>query len=160
MKRAFTTWWQRWLGRSGAVTIEGAGTFARTRPGSHVLMWFILAFFLVMILWAAVAEVDTVTRADGKVVPSARLQVMQSLEGGLVAHIEAKQGQIVKQGDLLVLLNPTQFGADYQARNKQVMALQARAERFLAQTQGREPVFAAELRKNGAEFWPTNWPPT
>ena len=152
MSRPTSSWWQRWLGRSDAVTIEGAGTFARTRPGSHVLMWFILGFFVVMIVWAAVAEVDTVTRADGKVVPSARLQVLQSLEGGLVAQIEAKQGQFVKQGDLLVLLNPTQFGSDFQARNKQVMALQARAERFLAQTQGREPVFAAELRKNGAEF--------
>ncbi len=53
MSRPVHTWWQRWLGRSDAVTIQGAGTFAHTRPGSHLLMWFILGFFVVMIVWAA-----------------------------------------------------------------------------------------------------------
>ena len=94
MSRPTPSWWQRWLGRSDSVTIEGAGTFARTRPGSHVLMWFILGFFVVMIVWAALAEVDTVTRADGKVVPSARLQVLQSLEGGRSPKSKPNKGSL------------------------------------------------------------------
>ena len=131
--------------------------FMNVRRASFYLLWAIVMFFVIMIVWASVAEVDTVTRADGKVIPSARLQVMQSLEGGIVGSIDVAQGQSVKQGDLLVSLNPTQFGSDLQSRSQQLQSLKARWARMIAQVEDHPPEFSDELKKQASLYVANEW---
>jgi adhesin transport system membrane fusion protein len=69
--------------------------------------------FAVLFAWAAVADVETVTRAEGRVVPSARLQTIQNLEGGIVEVIHIKQGAQVDAGQMLVTLSAVQTSSGF-----------------------------------------------
>jgi len=105
-----------------------------------------------LLVWAALAEVETVTRAEGKVVPSGHLQVVQSLEGGIVEHIAVREGDLVEQGALLVSLSVTQFDADLEVRSQQLKASKARVVRLSAQVKGAQPDFSTLKEELGVEF--------
>ena len=59
------------------------------------------------IFWAANAPLDEVTRGDGRVIPSQRIQVIQNLEGGIVSEILVREGQIVPRDAVLVRIANT-----------------------------------------------------
>lgn len=136
----------------GTVADSAARGGLPMRRAALWLLWAVLGFFVVFFVWAALAEIDTVTRADGRVIPSAKLQVIQNLEGGIVAEIAVKQGQAVDAGARLVELSRVQHQADQQARLQQVLALQARLARLRAQVAGREPVFPDAVRTQAPEL--------
>lgn len=121
------------------------------RRASFVLLWSIAAFFVVLFVWISVAEVDTVTRADGRVIPSAKLQLVQNLEGGIVSAIHAKAGQKVEAGDLLATLSAIQHDSDMRSRQQQLLGLEARAARLLAQSSAQEPNYPAAVREQAPE---------
>lgn len=122
----------------------------RTNLAAKALLWGILAVFASLTVWAALARVDDLTRAGGRVIPSAKLQVVQSLEGGIVRTIHVKAGDRVEAGALLVSLSPMQADGDYESRHQQVLSLHARALRLAAELAGREPVFPASMRRDSA----------
>jgi adhesin transport system membrane fusion protein len=138
-------------GRRGESIAE-ASRIGEISRASNLLLMAIALSFAALLTWAAVAEIDTVAQASGKVVPSARVQLMQSLEGGLVTVIHVKSGDKVEAGDLLVSLSPTQAGGDFQTRQQQALALRARVARLRAESEGLKPQFTPELQKEGAEY--------
>ncbi|ELB2163309.1 HlyD family type I secretion periplasmic adaptor subunit, partial [Vibrio parahaemolyticus] len=71
------------------------------------------------------AQIDQVTVGQGKVIPSSQIQVVQNLEGGLVKEILVKEGQLVKKGQQLLLIDDTRFRSDYREREQQVANLTA-----------------------------------
>ena len=135
-----------------ATTVARSGNqTGQLRMASLWLLWFVAALSVVLFAWAAIAEVDTVTRADGRVIPSAKLQVIQNLEGGIVLEILAKPGQRVNAGDKLVALSPVQHDAEKQSRFQQVLALEARAARLNAQISGAQPKFSPDVVAHAAD---------
>lgn len=126
------------------VVASSAGR-GEVRRASLWLLWVICAFFVVMFIWIAVAEVDTVTRATGRVIPSAKLQVVQNLEGGIVTEILAKQGQKVEAGVRLVSLSTVQHDSERQTRVQQLLGLEARAARLAGLAAGTPPVFSQRV---------------
>jgi adhesin transport system membrane fusion protein len=117
------------------------------------LLYAIVAVFAVLIVWAAYAEVETLTRTDGRVIPSARLQVVQNLEGGIVREIHVRQGETVEKGALIVSLSPTQVGGEYESRKTQAVALLARSARLNAEASGADrPVFSQVAQREGADY--------
>ena len=70
--------------------------------GARLLIRTAALAVFVLILWAAFAKIDEVTKGDGRVIPSSELQVIQSLDGGMVKSILVHEGQAVKKGDLLI----------------------------------------------------------
>jgi adhesin transport system membrane fusion protein len=88
------------------------------------------------VLWAAFTNVDEITRGEGRVVPSKQLQVLQSLDGGVVSEILVKEGQVVSAGQVLVNIDPTRFDSSVRENRAQYFALQARAARLRALAQG------------------------
>ena len=90
-----------------------------------------LVFVVAMIVWASFADIDQVTRAQGKVIPTAKLQLVQSLEGGIVDEILVREGDIVAAQQQLIKLQDTQFQANYQetlARHAFILGRMARLE--------------------------------
>ena len=88
---------------------------SRWQGVSGSLLLIVIALFLVAAFtWAALTEIDEVTRATGKIVPSRSLQVIESLEGGVVERIEVSKGQKVSRGDILMVLNPGMLGGAFQ----------------------------------------------
>lgn len=125
-----------------ANTVHGAmAAKTQVKKASLTMLWAIAAFFVLMFIWIAVAEVDTVTRADGRVIPSAKLQVIQNLEGGIVGEILVKPGQHVEKGEHLVLLSGVQHDSEVQTRSQQIWALEARSARLNALAYGGDPKF-------------------
>jgi adhesin transport system membrane fusion protein len=95
-----------------------------------------LVVTLLLVGWAAVAPIDEVTRGEARVVPSSQLQVVQSVDGGVVEALLVKEGQEVKAGDLLLRVDPTRFRSSMMESRAARLALQAKAARLEALTRG------------------------
>lgn len=109
-----------------------------------LLHWgaFALAALLV---WAAFAEIDEVTRGEGRVIPSSQIQIVQSMDGGIVSEILVREGETVTQGQVLIRIDPTRFLSSLRENRSQYLALQAKAERLKALSEGRPFEPSAEL---------------
>ena len=118
---------------------------------SFVLLNTIAILFFILFLWSAFADVDDVAHADGRVIPSAKMQVVQNMEGGIVQSISVRQGDKVSAGDLLVTLSPTQFGSDFASRQQQMLGLMAKVTRLKAELSDTAPQFSQELQQQGAD---------
>lgn len=90
----------------------------------------------VFVIWAAVANVDEITRGDGKVIPSRQLQVIQSLDGGIVSEILVKEGDTVQEGQVLVKIDATRFLSSFKESRAMYLALMAKAARLSALAEG------------------------
>ena len=113
----------------------------------RLTIWSLIAFFVFCLLWANFAVVDEVTRGDGKAIPSSRLQKIQNLEGGIVAELFVREGQIVDIGDPLLRLDDTRFASNVGETEADRLALLLRVERLSAEVQDRELVVADEVRE-------------
>jgi membrane fusion protein, adhesin transport system len=112
----------------------------------RLTIWSLIAFFVFCLLWANFAVVDEVTRGDGKAIPSSRLQKIQNLEGGIVAELFVREGQIVEIGDPLLRLDDTRFASNVGETEADRLALLLRVERLSAEVQGRELLVSDEVR--------------
>ena len=86
----------------------------------------------VFIILAAVIDIDEITRGEGKVIPSRQLQVLQSLDGGIVSEIAVQEGQIVEANQLLLQIDSTRFVSSAREGQAQYHSLLARAARLRA----------------------------
>jgi adhesin transport system membrane fusion protein len=107
----------------------------RTRGAQKIVRAAALAI-VALLLWAALAQMDEVTRGDARVVPSRQLQVVQSLDGGVVAEILVREGQVVEAGQLLLRVDETRAGAGVRESASQGFSLRARAARLRALAEG------------------------
>ncbi|MBK6657383.1 MAG: HlyD family type I secretion periplasmic adaptor subunit [Proteobacteria bacterium] len=109
----------------------------------------VLSVFLVLALaWMSVAKLDISVHAMGQVTPSSKIQLIQSLEGGIVREIAVREGQSVKKNDLLAHVENLQYTAEQGEDQHQLWAAQAAITRLDAELAGRTPVFAPELETN------------
>lgn len=104
----------------------------------RITLWAILGFFIIMIAWASLADIDEVTRGDGKAIPSSRLQKIQNLEGGIVAEVFVHEGEVVKAGAPLLRLDDTRFRSNAGESEADRLALEARIQRLTAQLDNKE----------------------
>lgn len=104
----------------------------------RITLWAILSFFIIMIAWASLADIDEVTRGDGKAIPSSRLQKIQNLEGGIVAEVFVHEGEVVKAGAPLLRLDDTRFRSNAGESEADRLALEARIQRLTAQLDNKE----------------------
>lgn len=94
----------------------------------HVVVITIIA----LITWAAYAPLDEITRGSGKIIPSQKLQTVQSLDGGIVKEILVEEGQEVMPGDLLLRIDATRPQSSFQENITKSFALQAEVLRLQA----------------------------
>jgi len=124
----------------------------QTPKGARIVIWLSTASVLVLLLWAAFAELDEVTRGEGKVIPSRQIQVLQSLDGGIVSEILVREGQVVKAGDLLLKVDPTRMVSSLRENQSQYLALLAKAARLKALAEGSRFVAPAEVVDQAPEI--------
>lgn len=112
----------------------------------RLTIWCLIGFFLFLLVWAHFAVVDEVTRGDGKAIPSSKLQKIQNLEGGIVAELFIREGQIVKIGDPLLRLDDTRFASNVGETEADRLSWMLRLERLSAETEGRPLLITDETR--------------
>lgn len=96
-----------------------------------LLYWMILILAAVL-AWAALTQVDEVVRGEGRVTPSRQVQVIQSLDGGIVTEILVHEGQTVSVGDPLIRIDETRAVSSFRENRSQYVALEARQARLRA----------------------------
>ena len=107
------------------VDDKTAALLLNTPNSARIMLWLMLLFFIIAVAWASWAEIDKMTVGQGKVVPSSQIQVIQNLEGGLVKDILVREGELVKKGQQLLLIDDTRFRSDFREREQHVANLTA-----------------------------------
>ena len=105
-------------------------------PVGRLVMWTILSLLTVGIIWSFIGTIDEVAVATGKVVPIGQVKTIQSKNKGIIKQIYVKEGDYVKQGDLLVELDPTSTGADLQSLKKRAAYFALDIDRLTAELNG------------------------
>ena len=124
----------------------------QTPRGARIVVWLSLGAVTILILWAAFAVLDEVTRGEGKVIPSRQIQILQSLDGGIVSEILVKEGQSVKVGDLLLKVDPTRMVSSLRENRSQYLSLLAKAARLKALADGARFIPPPEVTKEAPEI--------
>ncbi|OKP64693.1 secretion protein HlyD [Ensifer adhaerens] len=106
--------------------------------GTSAIIWLIAALVGSMVCWSYWALLEEVTIGAGKVIPSTKAQVVQSLEGGILQEMAVAEGDIVAAGQRLATLDDTRFRSNFEEAEKKIQALTAAAARLEAQISGRE----------------------
>jgi adhesin transport system membrane fusion protein len=115
------------------------------------LLRIVAGALIVMVVWAAFAPIDEITRGDARVVPTTQVQIIQSVDGGVVEALLVKEGQIVEAGQMLLRVDPTRFVSNMLESRASQTALQAKALRLEALTRGTPFNPPAELMKEAPE---------
>ena len=104
--------------------------------GARLLVWFALIAIVALFIWACIGHIDEVVRGQGKVVPSRQVQVVQSLDGGIVEEILVRPGEQVQEGQVLLRLDPTRFSSSLGENKAESMSLKVKAARLEALASG------------------------
>ncbi len=108
-------------------------------------------FIAIFIGWAAWAEVDEVTRAEGKVIASQGTQMIQNLEGGILQAILVREGQIITQGTPLARLDNEVAASTFREALTKSLESRAAIARLEAELSGEEPVFAKDIQETAPQ---------
>jgi adhesin transport system membrane fusion protein len=114
-----------------AATFEPPGDIDARGPS--LTTWMIAATVLIFLIWSALAWVDEIVRAPGQIVPSSRPQIIQNLEGGILAELNVAEGDVVEGGQTLARLQGTQYQAVVDELSDQIAALEIRRLRLEAE---------------------------
>jgi adhesin transport system membrane fusion protein len=111
-----------------------SATKRRREPltGARLIIVSVTVGFAIFLLWAMLAQVDEVTAGQGKVIPSSKVQIIQSTEPATIAQLLVRSGQQVKKGQLLARLDSPE-GRSILAETE---ALQARSARLQSEGTG------------------------
>ncbi|WP_116600167.1 HlyD family type I secretion periplasmic adaptor subunit [Primorskyibacter marinus] len=114
------------------------GSFRRqTLKTARLTIQFIVLSLIVGLTWASFAQINEVTRGDGRVIPLRRMQTIQSLEGGILADLDVREGDIVERDQILVRLDPTRSQSAFLAAGSEISTLEAEVARLEAEVMER-----------------------
>lgn len=105
-------------------------------PKASIFIWIICLGLLVLLAWAWLFKLEEVSTGTGKVVPSSKEQIIQSLEGGILTRINVREGEIVKRGQVLAALDPTRLASNVGESESLLVSAQATAARLRAEVNG------------------------
>ncbi|TEW44842.1 HlyD family type I secretion periplasmic adaptor subunit [Psychromonas algicola] len=105
----------------------------QTPTAQRLTVWALSALFFCFFVWAYFAELDRVTRGEGKVVPSSQVQIIQSLDGGILQELYVTEGMSVTKDQPLARIDDTRFRSDMAQQTQEVDALRADVIRLRAE---------------------------
>ncbi|ELY4525156.1 HlyD family efflux transporter periplasmic adaptor subunit [Cronobacter turicensis] len=114
------------------------------------VIWLTLAALVLFFVWAWFATLDEVTVGTGKITPSSRAQVIESLDGGIVNALMVHEGDVVERGQMLARLDPTRFQSNYGEAAARARALRASSERLRSELTGEPLQFSEESLREPA----------
>ena len=116
-------------------------------PKSSVIIWIIGIGLLVLLTWAWLFKLEEVSTGTGKIIPSSKEQVIQSLDGGILTKLNVKEGEIVERGQVLAQLDPTRFESNVGESESLLVSSRATSARLRAEVTGAPLVFPEEVLK-------------
>ncbi|MBR2734477.1 MAG: biotin/lipoyl-binding protein, partial [Selenomonadaceae bacterium] len=102
-------------------------------PTGRIIMWSVLILLVIALAWAFLGHINEVAVAAGKVIPSGQIKTVQVKNKGIVKEINVEEGQIVQEGDVVVVLDPTTTSADYDSLKKRAAYYKLDIQRLTAE---------------------------
>ena len=131
-----------WFFRSAEASSNERQRLNEELRGSRRVLWAVFIALISFFLWANFSEIDQITRAQGSVIPSSNVQLIQSKNGGVLKQLPVSVGDIVDQDQVVAQFEQTNAEADYQEAKAQVAALSAAMSRLTAELFGSSPEFS------------------
>ena len=128
---------------------EGKNSYS---AGYSVVLWILVAGLAAVIVWASLYRIDQVTRGVGTVIASSRIQVIQAVDGGVLKSLKVREGDAVKQGEVLAILDQTRFAAQVMELDSRLAALHGQAARLRAEVTGAAEINFPASVKNFPEL--------
>ncbi|MBT9525816.1 MAG: HlyD family type I secretion periplasmic adaptor subunit [Rhizobacter sp.] len=122
-----------------------AAMVVEATPGTTWALYLMAIILISAIAWASIARVDEITRADARVIPDGKEQVIASLEGGILRELHVREGQTVHEGQELAQLDPTRFESQQNEGQAKRIAIMATIARLTAEANGRALNFPKEV---------------
>jgi adhesin transport system membrane fusion protein len=129
------------------VSVQNAAMVVEPARAASWAIYLMLAVLAAAVGWAAVARVDMITRGEARVIPEGREQVIASLEGGILRELLVREGDAVRAGQPLALLDPTRVEAVQAEGQAKRLALRAAIARATAESTGQPLRFGPELKE-------------
>ncbi|MEM8651081.1 MAG: HlyD family type I secretion periplasmic adaptor subunit [Pseudomonadota bacterium] len=127
------------------IAAAGAGTRGTSFWPILIVLMITIGLF---VGWASFAEIEEVTSGEGKVIPSGQIQVVQTLEGGIVSSISVSEGELVEKGQVLIQIDDTSFSSQLGELEQRQAALKIERLRLNAEAnQQDEFVVDADVMK-------------
>lgn len=119
----------------------------RLKPSatSNLMLISIAGLILILLVWMTFSNIDEITHGEGQVVPTSEIQVVQSLEGGVLKELLVTEGQTVKKGEVLMRISDVAFASEEQGTQAQQESLLIKRVRLEAEANGKDFVIPPEL---------------
>lgn len=132
-------------------TVEGSDLYHQPSllPESRrpsIVVWMSFLAVGALLVWAYFAPLEEIAAGNGKIIPSSRAQMIQSLEGGILSELLVHEGDIVERGQKLAVLDDTRFRASYGELDSKILSLEAAAARLRSQMNGTDLVFPESVK--------------
>ena len=133
---------------------SGFGNLRIGRPSvvSFLLLNAILITIGILVVWSAFSYVDEVTHAEGRIIPSSHMQIVQNMEGGIVRSINVKQGDVVEKDDVVLQMESVQYSSELDSKKQQVMSLMAKQARLQAEVNDQTLLFTKEFSAMASQY--------
>ena len=115
------------------------------RHASQMLVWATGLTLVLALVWAAMFELDEITRGQGKVIPTSREQVIQSLDSGVLSELFVREGSVVEKDQILLQIDDARTGAVFREAQEKFLSLTALSARLKAEAYGTALVFPTAL---------------
>lgn len=125
--------------------IQGFHNVVEERHQGRYLIWLLTLGFILSLLWAANFNLDEITQGNGKVIPSSREQVIQSLDPGVLTELYVKEGDEVQKNQILLRIDDARSGPLYREVQEKFYALMAQAARLRAEAYSAALEFPPEV---------------
>ncbi|MBC8211578.1 MAG: HlyD family type I secretion periplasmic adaptor subunit [Gammaproteobacteria bacterium] len=125
-----------------------AAVVQRSPRNLMLVIFLMLLFVLSALIWMHWASIDVVIRGSGKVIPASQLQLIQSLEGGIVSEILVAEGEMVEANQSLIKISDIAFSGSFEENRLLYFELLARSSRLTAEASGKAFVADSEVKNN------------
>lgn len=116
-------------------------------PNVSIMIWVVCLGLMALLTWAWIFKLEEVSQGTGKVIPTSKEQVIQSLEGGILTKLDVKEGDIVQKGQILAQLDPTRFESNVGESESLLVSSQATTARLRAEVNGTPLTFPESVQK-------------
>ncbi|MCB9991874.1 MAG: HlyD family type I secretion periplasmic adaptor subunit [Rhodospirillales bacterium] len=128
-----------------------AATRLKPHVAANIFLLSIFALVAFFIIWASVSKIEELTRGSGQVVPSREVQVVQSLEGGILAELLVREGDRVEKDQILMRISDVAFSSEERGVEARSLGLRAKKARLTAEANGTAFVIPEDIAQQAPQ---------
>lgn len=129
-----------------------AATRLKPSDSSHFMLLAVASLVGAFIVWAGFSEIEERIRGGGQVVPTSEIQVVQSLEGGILSELLVSEGAVVEKDQVLLRISDVASASEERGVEARSVALKAKRARLKAEADGSEFSLSEDIRKKAPKI--------